>query len=232
MLIRTQSVIAIMTCASFAASALPPAGIGIVVTNGQALVDGATVQGNSTLFQGSEIKAGESTSNVRFSDGSTLTLQPGAAVKVYRDHAELRQGIVMQRAGDGRTLIADGLKVTSSTANGTVLVGIKDGSHVEAVAEGAPAEVRTPTGTLVARLDPGKPLSFAIKETTPDGADPSFGGGGGGNGQVAPASTGGGGVSLTANVIFVVAVAAGGTLLGLAAAGVIGGSSSQPVSNP
>jgi hypothetical protein len=231
MLLRTQSVIALLTCACFTASASTQSGIGIVVTNGQAFVDGAVVQGNSNLFQGSEIKAGESASNIRFSDGSTLTLQPGAAVKVYRDHSELQQGVATQRASDGRTLVADGLKVSSSTANGSVLVGIKDDSHFEAVAQGAPAEVRTPTGTLVARLDPGKPLSFAIKEMAPGVAEPPSGGGGGGNGQAAPAATGGG-FWTVGNIVFIVVVFAVGTVVGLAAAGEFSSGPSHPVSNP
>ena len=78
MVLRTQSLIALLTCACFVASASTTSGIGIVVTNGQALVDGTVVRGNSTLFQGSEIKAGESVSNIRLSDGTDLDLAAGS----------------------------------------------------------------------------------------------------------------------------------------------------------
>ena len=230
MVLRTQSLIALLTCACFVASASTTSGIGIVVTNGQMLVDGAVVHGNSTLFPGSEVKAGEGVSNIRLSDGSTLTLQPGAAVRVYRDHSELRQGTATQRASGGRTLVADGLTVSSSTASGSVLVGIRDDSHFEAVAQGAPAEVRTPTGTLVARLDPGIPLTFAIKEMAPGAAEPPSGGGGGGNGQAAPAATGG--RWTVGDTVFVVVVFGVGTVVGLAAAGEFSSGPSHPVSNP
>jgi hypothetical protein len=146
-----------------------PASIGVLVTNGQAQVDGAAVHGNSTLFQGSEVKASEITSDLRFADGANLVLQPGATAKVYRDHAELQQGIAMQR-GSGHVLVADGLKVTPLEANGAVTIGVQDSRHVEMSAVGSPAEVRTPTGELVARLEPGQPLSFNISSGVPSHA--------------------------------------------------------------
>jgi len=219
MFLKLQSAISLFTCSCLISFAASPTDVGVLVTNGGAQVDGTAVHGNSTLFQGSQVKAGEATSNIRFSDGSTLVLQPGAAVKVYRDRSELQQGIAVQRAIDGRTLVADGLKVSSSSANGSVVVGIKDSSYFEAVAQDAPGEVRTPQGTLVARLEPGKPLSFSISEANPEGAGIPSGGGRGQQGGAAPAAR----TPFTVgSIIFLAVVAAGGVLLGLAAAGKLG----------
>jgi hypothetical protein len=228
MFLKLQSAISLFTCSCLVSFAASPANVGILVTNGSAQVDGTAIHGNSTLFQGSEVKAGEISSDLRFTDGSTLVLQPGATVKVYRDHSELKQGTVMQRGASGHTLIADDLKISSLSADGTVLVGVKDSSHLEAVAQNAPAEVRTPTGNLIARLEPGQPLNFTIKAISADGAAALPPDGGGQAGGAAPAATGP--VWTAGSITFLAVVAAGGTLLGLAAAGKL--SSGPSVSTP
>src|SRR5579884_3548107 len=119
--LKAHSIVSLFTCSCMVCMAASPASVGVLVTNGQAQVDGAAVHGNSTLFQGSEVKASEITSDLRFADGANLVLQPGASAKVYRDHSELQQGIAMQR-GSGHALIADGLKVSPLSANGAVTI--------------------------------------------------------------------------------------------------------------
>ena len=52
MLVKVQSAIALFTCGCLVSVAASPSSIGIVVTRGQAQVDGAFVRGNSTLFRG------------------------------------------------------------------------------------------------------------------------------------------------------------------------------------
>jgi hypothetical protein len=163
MLVKIQSAIALFTCGCLVSVASSPSSIGIVVTRGQAEVDGALVRGNSTLFQGSVVQAGNVTSDLMFPGGSNLLLQPGAAVKVFREYAVLRSGVAVQRGHRGYILVADGLKVSSLSPQGAVFVDMQDGSHLRVVAQGGAAEVRNNTGGLVARLDPGKAMSFAIQ---------------------------------------------------------------------
>jgi hypothetical protein len=168
MLVKVQSAIALFTCGCMVSVAASPSSIGFVVTSGQAQVDGAPVHGNSTLFQGSVVQAGDLASDLMFPGGSNLLLQPGSAVKVYREHAVLERGSAIQHGNHGFALVADGLKVSSLSQQGAVVVGLKDSSHVEVAAQGGAAEVRTPTGILVARLEPGKALSFAIQVAPQD----------------------------------------------------------------
>jgi hypothetical protein len=228
--LKAHSIVSLFTCSCMVCMAASPASVGVLVTNGQAMVDGATVHGNSTLFQGSVVKADEITSDLRFADGANLVLQPGAAAKVYRDHAELQQGTAIQRGVSGHALVADGLRVTSLEPNGKVTVAVQDNRHVEMLANDGAAEVRTPTGELVARLEPGKPLTFNIREVTKGTNVNAYAGGKGQAGGAAPAAYGT--VWTTGSVIFVAAVAAGGTVLGLAAAGDLGNGPSHPVSTP
>jgi hypothetical protein len=161
MLVKLQSAIGLVTCSCLACVAASPSGLGIVVTSGQAQVDGAVVRGNSTLFQGSVVQAGAATSDLMLPGGSNLLLQPDSAVKVYRGYAVLEHGAAVQRGSN--TLVADGLKVSSLSPQGAVFVAIQDGSRLSVAAQGGAAEVRNPAGDLVARLEAGKALSFAIQ---------------------------------------------------------------------
>jgi hypothetical protein len=172
MLVKVQSAISLFTCGCLVCVAASPSSIGFVVTSGKAQVDGTVVHGNSTLFQGSVVQAGDLASDLMFSGGSNLLLQPGSAVKVYSEHAVLQHGAAVERGNHGYALVADGLKVSSLSQQGAVVVGLKDDSHLEVAAQGGPAEVRTPAGVLVARLEPGKALSFAI-QVAPQNSSPA-----------------------------------------------------------
>jgi hypothetical protein len=163
MLIKVQSVISLFTCGCLVSLAASPSSIGIVVTSGQAQVDGAVVRSNSTLFQGSLVQAGNVTSDLMLPGGSNLVLQPGSAVKVYREYAVLRNGVAVQRGNHGYTLVADGLRISSLSPQSAVFVEIQDRSHFKVATQGGAAEVRNPVGGLVARLEPGKALSFAVQ---------------------------------------------------------------------
>jgi hypothetical protein len=164
MLVKLQSAIALFTCGCLVSVAASPSSVGFVVTNGQAQVDGSVVHGNSTLFQGSLVQAGSATSDLIFPGGSNLLLQPESAVKVYGEYAVLQNGAVVQRGTHG--LLADGLRISSLSAEGAVIVGIKDRSHLEVAARGGPAEVRTGAGALVARLETGKAMSFTVQDSS------------------------------------------------------------------
>ena len=126
MLVKLQSAIALFTCGCLVSVAASPSSVGFVVTNGQAQVDGSVVHGNSTLFQGSLVQAGSATSDLMFPGGSNLLLQPDSAVKVYREYSVLQRGAAIQRGT--HELVADGLRISSLSPQGAIVVGMKD-SH-------------------------------------------------------------------------------------------------------
>jgi hypothetical protein len=162
MLVRVQSAISLFTCGCLVAVAASPSSVGFVVTSGQVQVDGAVVRGNSTLFQGNVVQAGDVASDLMFPGGSNLLLQPGSAVEVFRDYGVLRHGSATERGP--HPLVAGGLRISSLSPQGAVLVDMEGPSRFKVAAQGAPAEVRTPAGTLVARLDAGKTLTLGIQD--------------------------------------------------------------------
>jgi hypothetical protein len=167
MLRNLQSAVALLTCGCMVGYAAVPASIGILVTDTPALIDGIPIRGNSTLFSGNVVKASSAASSLRFADGSSLVLQPGAQVRVFRDHSILEQGVATQTGNNKRELIVDGLTVASLSGQGTVAAAWHDNSHFEAVAENGPAEVRTPVGQVVAHLNPGERLTFTTSVASP-----------------------------------------------------------------
>jgi sec-independent protein translocase protein TatA len=161
MLLKLQSAISLFTCGCLVSVAASPSSIGFVVTSGTVQVDGAAVRGNSTLFQGNVVRAGDATSDLMFRGGSNLLLQPGSTVTVFREYGVLEHGAAVQRGP--HALVADGLQISSLSPQGAVFVDVQDKSHLKVTAQGGVAEVRNPAGLLVARLEPGKALSFAVQ---------------------------------------------------------------------
>jgi hypothetical protein len=171
MLVKIQSAISLLTCGCLVCLAASPSSIGFVVTSGQAQVDGAVVRSNSTLFQGNVVRAGNTASDLMFPGGSNLLLQPGATVKVFRDYGVLEHGAAIQRGP--HALVANGLKVSSLSSQGAAFVDVQDRSHLKVVAQGGVAEVRDLAGVLVARVDPGKALTFAVQVPQQNPTTPS-----------------------------------------------------------
>src|SRR6202041_3520034 len=163
MRVKLQSAVALFTCGCLVSVAASPSSIGIVVTRGQAQVDGAVVRGNSTLFQGSVVHSDAATSDLMLPRGSNLLLQPGSGIKVYREYAVLQNGGAIERGNPGYLLVADGLKIHPLSPQSAALVDMQDKSHLRVAAQGGAVEVRNNAGVLVARLDAGNALSFAVQ---------------------------------------------------------------------
>ena len=161
MFLKIQAAVSLFTCTCMlGATTVPTSSIGTVTANGEIQVDGSAIRSNSTLFNGSVVQTSAVRSDVRLADGSHLVLNPDSRMTLYRDHAVLEQGLTMQRNAGKHAVIANGLKVSSETPNGVVLVDIQNRTHMEVEARSGAADVRTPSGDLVARIEPGKALSF------------------------------------------------------------------------
>lgn len=166
MILRLQSAISLFTCWCFLVTTVSatPADIGIVLASGNVQLDGVSVPGNTAVFSGSRIASVDGISNVRFSDGTSAVMRPGSQMTVYREHSVVLQGVTLQRGADKHPVIANGLKISGTVPNASVLVEVKDDSHFQVAAEGGDLEVRTSAGNLVARVEPGKNLSFSFSQ--------------------------------------------------------------------
>jgi len=165
MILRLQSAISLFTCSCVISMAsATSSNIGLVMSTGDVEVDGLRVPGTSAIFSGNLISSGDRSSSLQFSDGTSAIMKPGATVTVYRERSVLRQGVTVQRGVDKHAVLADGLRISGATANAAVLVGVRDLSHVEVAAQEGESDVWNSTGNLIARVEPGKTLSFGMNE--------------------------------------------------------------------
>jgi hypothetical protein len=160
-----KSLVSLFTCfCVMGAASASSANIGVVMTTGEVQVDGTSVPGTSAIFAGSSISSIDRTSNLSFSDGTSATMRPGTTMTVFRERSVLQQGVTIQSGVDRHPVLAGELKISGSSSNASVLVGVKDSSHIEVSAQEGQSEVRSSGGTLLARLEPGTALSFQVTQ--------------------------------------------------------------------
>jgi hypothetical protein len=165
MIWRWQSAISIFTCSCLICMASTTgSSIGVVMTTGSAQIDGLQVPGTSAIFSGSSISSGDRSASVQFSDGTTAVMRPGARLSAYRGYSVLQHGVMMQREIDRHPIVADGLRISGAVSHAAALVGVRDASYVEVAAQEGEADVLAPSGELVAKVEPGKTLSFTIAQ--------------------------------------------------------------------
>jgi hypothetical protein len=164
-IVQVRSAIALFTCNCLVSMAIASSSsIGLVMATGDVVVDGQRVPGNSAIFSGSRISSGDKTSNLQFSDGTSAVMNPGTTMTVYRERSVLQQGVTTQRGIDKHFLLANGLRISSTTSNVTALVGVKNDSYMEVSARDGEADVWTASGKLVAKVEPGQPRSFTYQQ--------------------------------------------------------------------
>lgn len=168
MIPRLQSAISLFTCSCLVSMAsATSANIGLVMTTGDVQVNGLRVPGTSAIFSGNLISSGDRSSSLQFSDGTSALMRPGTTLTVYREHSVLQRGITLQRGVDKHPILADGLKISGTAPNAVALVGVKDASYLEVAAQEGESDVWTSSGDLVARVEPGKTVHFAIGQAAP-----------------------------------------------------------------
>jgi hypothetical protein len=133
--------------------------VGIVKSTGDFRVDGSTIRGNSTVFEGNLIETTAARSTVQLGEAQ-ITLLPNSRAKVYRDHTVLESGSELMRNGEKHMIEAATLQIASAAKDGVVLVAMGGPNHVTVFASSGTAQVRTAAGLLVASLRPGMELAF------------------------------------------------------------------------
>ncbi len=121
-------------------------------------LDNSRVSGNATLFDGSKVEA-SGYSRIQLKNGTRMDLGAGSQVKVYANHASLERGMSEIQSGSGFEIDANTLKIRTAGSDAIARVKL-DNKAVMVTALNAPVEVLNPAGLLIARVNPGLPLSF------------------------------------------------------------------------
>jgi len=125
--------------------AVPPS-IGVIRSAGDFQLDGSTVSGNATLFEGSTVQTAAAQSKIQLSSGVQIVLEPNTRAQVYKDRVE---------AATLRILPADPHTIAQVVA--------QDSSHVSVSASRGLVDVRNGAGVLVATVRPGLALAFTTQ---------------------------------------------------------------------
>jgi hypothetical protein len=133
--------------------------VGTVKSTGDFVVDGSTIRGNSTIFEGDLVASTAVRSTVQLGEAQ-ITLLPNSSAKVYRDHTVLESGSELMRNGENHMIEAATLQIASSAKDGVVLVAMSGPNRIQVFANSGAAQVRTAAGFLVANLNPGMGLAF------------------------------------------------------------------------
>jgi hypothetical protein len=122
-------------------------------------VDGSTIRGNGTLFDGNVIETMSARSVVQL-NAMQLTLAPESRAKVYQGRTILEQGASLLRDGKGSVLEAGSLQIAPTAKDAVIQVDVQGPGRIAVSAQSGSALVRNSGGVLVADVRAGMALDF------------------------------------------------------------------------
>lgn len=158
---KLQAILALFCMASYAAAGTTV--VGTASARGNMRVDGSTVKGDATVFNGSVVETDEASANLRMGHGVDITMSKSSRGTVYGDHFVLQRGESELTASGPFALEANGLRVAAHNPNSVGVVTLTPKNAVEVAALSGSFEVRDGQGILLSNVLPGRPLSFAMQ---------------------------------------------------------------------
>ena len=156
---KLKSLLAAGLALTLSLVAAPPV-IGTILASGDFRLDGSTVMGNGTLFEGSTIETQKSGSSIQLSSGARLSLGAASRGKLYGDHILLEKGESLLENGTGFRLVALGLTIQPERSSSTGRVALDGNTRVRVTALTGSFRVLNARGTLVGNLAAGMALAF------------------------------------------------------------------------
>lgn len=148
------------SCA-YASSGSGSTGIGTVSVRGNMRVDGYTVQGNGTLFDGTAVETGQATATLRLDNGTEITMAINSRGIVYHDRLVLLQGqSELKASGSSFSLVADGLHVVPGGPNTLGIVSVSSPNAVQVASVTGELRIVDDADLSLAHVSPGTTMSF------------------------------------------------------------------------
>lgn len=158
---KLQAVLALFCMASYAAAGTTV--VGTASARGNMRVDGSTVKGDATVFNGSVVETDDASANLRVGHGVDVTMSKSSRGTIYGDHFVLQRGASELSASGSFALEANGLRVAAHNPKSVGVVTLTPKNVVEVAALAGSLEVRDGQGILLSNVLPGRPLSFAMQ---------------------------------------------------------------------
>jgi hypothetical protein len=150
---------------SYAVAGTPS--IGSASAQGQMRVDGYSVDGNATLFDGSVVETDHAAAALRLDKDVRITMATGSRGTLYRDHLVLERGQGEAILSAHFEIDADSLHVTSAQPGSRAVVTVNSADSIEVASLSGDLQVANAGGLLLARLTPGHSASFAMAAGSP-----------------------------------------------------------------
>lgn len=162
MLKKSQAALALFCITTYAYAGT--AVLGTASARGNMRVDGYTVNGDTTVFNGSVVETGDASANLRLGHGVDISMSKSTRGTVYSDHFVLQRGASELTSSGSFRLEANGLHVAADKPNSVGVVSLTPKKNtVQVAALAGSLEVRDDQGLLLSNVLPGRPLSFAMQ---------------------------------------------------------------------
>ena len=131
------------------------------MTSGQSgvMLDNAEVGSGATLFDGSTVQT-TTYSRIHLNDGTRLDLGADSKAQIFARRATLEIGTTEVQSASGYEIDTQTLKIRPTEASLVARIRVDSGNRVFVTALKAPVNVLNRDGMLVARVNPGLPVSF------------------------------------------------------------------------
>lgn len=154
-----KSMLSLIAAGSLSVALAATSSIGFIRSTGEFRVNGSTIRGSSTLFDGNVVETTASRSVLQLSGGQ-VTLSPQSRAKVFHDRLVLEKGTGVVKEAGSEVIEAETLRISPSAKDSVLQVEVTGPSHVAVGALLGSGEVRNSAGVLVASLHPGLGLAF------------------------------------------------------------------------
>lgn len=162
-MLRKFAVLAVIVCAGSCVEA-GNASIGSVVAQGELRMDGHSVQGSGTVFDGTMVETGselQSTADLRLSSGTKITLHNNSSGTLYRDRFVLIRGEADMDASGSFRVEVSGLVIKPSVPGTSELIAIAPGGAVSVLARTGQLQIEETSGQVLAQIHPQQPQAFS-----------------------------------------------------------------------
>jgi hypothetical protein len=157
--VNTKAALFVLT-AAFAVAA-PPV-VGTIMVKGSLRLDGATIRGNATLFEGETVETQGTGSTMDTLSGTRVILEPQSKGRVFRDRLMLEKGTVEVSSMPEFHVEVIGLRIQHKSGRASARMALKGTGRVQVAALEGAAQVSDTQGLLIATLPQGKALDFEL----------------------------------------------------------------------
>ena len=158
---KLQAVLALLCMTSYAAAGTTV--LGTASARGHMRVDGYTVNGDATVFDGSVVETQNASAVLRVAHGVDITMSKSSRGTLYHNRFVLQRGATEVAAPSSFALEANGLHVTAGKPDSVGIVKLMATNAVEVAAVSGSFQVRDGQGLLLSNVLPGQPLAFAMQ---------------------------------------------------------------------